>query len=105
MCYYLESIMRRNLTRVLVVLSLLMFATCAAAADVVGRWKTIDDQTKQAKSIVEISRAADGTYTGRIVELLRPSRPNPNVTNDPIFIKSKLISPATIAGTGKERIL
>ncbi|HLM52516.1 MAG TPA: DUF2147 domain-containing protein [Pseudoxanthomonas sp.] len=54
-----------------------MLATSAAAADVVGRWRTIDDQTKQAKSIVEISRAADGTYTGRIVELLRPSRPNP----------------------------
>ena len=42
-----------------------------------GRWKTIDDATGKAKSIVEISQAANGTLTGRIVELLDPSRPNP----------------------------
>lgn len=49
----------------------------ANAADATGRWKTIDDQTGKPKSIVEISRAADGSYTGKIVELLNPSKPNP----------------------------
>ncbi len=49
----------------------------AFASDPTGRWKTIDDETGQPKSIVEIRRGGDGTYTGRIVELLNPSRPNP----------------------------
>jgi len=43
----------------------------------VGKWRTIDDETGRAKSIVEIQRQTDGTYTGRIIELLNPSRPNP----------------------------
>ena len=58
-------------------LGLLAAAMPALAADPTGRWKTIDDETGQAKSIVEIRREADGAYTGRIVELLNPSRPNP----------------------------
>jgi len=48
-----------------------------ASDAVTGRWKTIDDETGQAKSIVQVDRASNGTYTGRIVELLNPSRPNP----------------------------
>jgi len=49
----------------------------ALAADAVGRWRTIDDETGQAKSIVEIERNAEGIYSGRIIELFNPSRPNP----------------------------
>ncbi len=50
----------------------------ALAADPAeGRWKTIDDQTGQAKSVVEIKQNANGTLSGRIVELLNPSKPNP----------------------------
>jgi len=49
----------------------------ALAADAAGRWRTIDDETGEAKSIVEIERSADGLYSGRIVELFNPSRPNP----------------------------
>ena len=56
----------------------LALAMPALAADpAVGRWKTIDGDTGQAKSIVEISQNADGSLSGRIVELLNPSRPNP----------------------------
>jgi len=47
------------------------------AADAVGRWRTIDDETGQPKSIVEIERSAEGIYSGKIVELFNPSRPNP----------------------------
>src|SRR5690606_20923941 len=65
-------------SRLLVAAGLLALCLPALAADpAVGRWKTIDDQTGQAKSIVEITQGADGTLTGRIVELLNPSRPNP----------------------------
>lgn len=43
-----------------------------------GRWKTIDDETGQAKSIVEISRASDGTLSGTVVEILQSDKgPNP----------------------------
>ncbi|TYT25157.1 DUF2147 domain-containing protein [Luteimonas viscosa] len=56
---------------------LLALAPALAADPAEGRWKTIDDETGQAKSIVEIAQAADGTLGGRIVELLNPSKPNP----------------------------
>jgi uncharacterized protein (DUF2147 family) len=42
----------------------------------VGRWKTIDDHTGKAKSIVEI-REQNGTLTGTIVTLLNPPTPHP----------------------------
>lgn len=40
-----------------------------AAGSPVGKWKTIDDETKKAKSIVEIYEQ-DGLLYGRILELL-----------------------------------
>ena len=44
----------------------------------VGRWKTIDDATGKAKSIVEIHRAKDGSHAGRVVEILdTKDGPNP----------------------------
>jgi uncharacterized protein (DUF2147 family) len=52
-----------------------LLATAADPAE--GRWKTIDDETGQAKSIVEITQGDNGALSGRIVELLNPSRPNP----------------------------
>ena len=43
-----------------------------------GRWKTIDDETGKVKSIVEISKAANGTLQGKVVEVLSSDRgPNP----------------------------
>jgi len=65
-------------SRLLVAVGLLALCLPALAADpAVGRWKTIDDETGQAKSIVEITQGANGTLSGRIVELLNPSKPNP----------------------------
>lgn len=56
----------------------LLAAGVASAADpVVGRWKTIDGETGKPKSYVEITQAANGTLSGRIVELINPSKPNP----------------------------
>ena len=69
--------MRNKLLATLLILPLLGASLSAAATDATGRWKTIDNETGKAKSIVEISRAANGTLTGRIVELLNPSKPNP----------------------------
>lgn len=39
----------------------------------VGTWKSIDDETGEAKSLIEISET-DGVFSGRIVEILNPER-------------------------------
>ncbi len=37
---------------------------------IVGKWKTVDDETGEAKSIVEVFQKADGRYYGKISKLL-----------------------------------
>ncbi|KAF1698943.1 hypothetical protein CSC62_03110 [Pseudoxanthomonas jiangsuensis] len=70
--------MRKTLLAALAATPLMLASLAAIAADpVVGRWKTIDGDTGRPKSYVEISQAANGVLTGRIVELINPSRPNP----------------------------
>ncbi|MXR35442.1 DUF2147 domain-containing protein [Craterilacuibacter sinensis] len=41
----------------------------ALAAGVVGTWKTIDDETKQPKALVQISESAGGELSGKIIKL------------------------------------
>ena len=54
----------------------LFFATLSYA-QIEGKWKTIDDETGQAKSIIQIYKASNGQYYGKIVQLLqKPSNPN-----------------------------
>lgn len=71
--------MRKTFKTLLLALPLCVAALSAQAADsAVGRWKTIDDRTGNVKSIVEISQAANGTLSGRVVEILQSDRgPNP----------------------------
>lgn len=46
-------------------------------AQIEGKWKTIDDETGKAKSIVEIWKKADGKYYGKISQLLiKPENAN-----------------------------
>ena len=50
------------------VLLLLAAATEAQSpSSAVGRWKTIDDATGKAKSVVEIYQAKDGRLAGKVV--------------------------------------
>ncbi|WP_080780431.1 DUF2147 domain-containing protein [Chryseobacterium phocaeense] len=59
------------LTFVLSLFSVLSFA------QIEGKWKTIDDETKQAKSVVEIYKKSDGKYYGKVSQLLiKPANPN-----------------------------
>lgn len=70
--------MRKILLAACMAAPLMALSLSAAAADAVGRWKTIDSDTGKAKSIVEITRNAEGVYSGRIVEILHSDRgPNP----------------------------
>ncbi|PRD54782.1 DUF2147 domain-containing protein [Sphingobacterium gobiense] len=45
-------------------------ATAQNSQNIVGKWKTIDDETGEAKSIVEVFQKADGKYYGKISKLL-----------------------------------
>jgi uncharacterized protein (DUF2147 family) len=52
-------------------LMLSSISICSFAANedlLVGKWKTIDDQTGYSRADVEIRKKADGTYEGIIVE-------------------------------------
>ena len=70
--------MRKTLMAAMLAVPLMALSLVASAADpVVGRWKTIDSETGKPKSFVEITQAANGTISGRIVELINPSKPNP----------------------------
>ena len=53
--------------------SILMSTLFVNAQSVIGRWKTIDDKTKEAKSIVEIFER-NGKIYGRVVEILNPAK-------------------------------
>jgi uncharacterized protein (DUF2147 family) len=58
--------------RTIISFFLLIFISLASFAQVekiVGRWKTIDDDGKTAKSIVYIYKATNGKYYGKIEKL------------------------------------
>lgn len=57
----------------LVSLAIIFISTLSLNAQtVVGKWKTFDDKTKEAKSIVEITER-DGKIYGKVVEILNPA--------------------------------
>jgi len=63
------------------ILTLFMVCTAYAQAPIVGKWKTIDDETNEPKSIVKIFEK-DGKYYGTIVELFRKPGEEPNPVCD-----------------------
>lgn len=74
------------LTASLVVLTVMT----AMAQDVTGKWQTIDDDTGEAKSIVEIYKQ-DGKIYGKIVEILNPAKKNSKCDKCPGADKNKPI--------------
>lgn len=69
--------MRKYLFTVLFVAVAGIFST---QAQVTGRWKTIDDETKEAKSIVEVYEK-DGKIYGKVVEILNPAKKDSKCQN------------------------
>jgi uncharacterized protein (DUF2147 family) len=59
------------MVKILLLGSTLAFVSpiCFSQYQIVGRWKTLDDKTGEAKSIIEISEK-NGEFFGQIVELL-----------------------------------
>jgi hypothetical protein len=71
--------MRNVLTGLLI---LLASAPLMAQGTITGKWKTIDDNTGEARSIVEILEQ-EGKVFGRVVKIF----PRPNVEPDPVCKK------------------
>ncbi|MGQ3467235.1 DUF2147 domain-containing protein, partial [Xanthomonas campestris] len=82
----------------IVALPLAAASLLAQAADSpVGRWKTIDDETGKPKSVVQIEQAANGTLSGKVVEILQSNHgPNPTCDKCDGALKGKPIKGMTI---------
>lgn len=68
--------MKKKLISLLLLSFLFPLFSFAQSAGIVGKWKTIDDETGKPKSIVEIFKDGE-TIKGKIVELINPTEPNP----------------------------
>jgi uncharacterized protein (DUF2147 family) len=62
--------MRNTITAALFFMTTVFFAQ---SQGVTGKWKTIDDQTGEAKSIIEIYEKSGKVY-GKVTEILNPAR-------------------------------
>lgn len=51
-----------------------LFGLFIYAQSPIGVWKTIDDETKEEKSYVEIYEADNGNLEGKVVKILTPGR-------------------------------
>ncbi len=58
----------------LALLLLLMFSSSSFGQTISGKWKTIDDETGEEKSIVQIWKAKDGLFYGKIMKLFDESK-------------------------------
>lgn len=78
---------------VLFVISFIFISVFVNAQSIVGKWKTIDDESGEAKSVVEIYKGGDGKYYGKIVKLfLKPGEDqNPKCTECDDHRKNKPI--------------
>ncbi|QIL20416.1 DUF2147 domain-containing protein [Thermomonas sp. HDW16] len=64
--------------RILLIALLSLPLLAQAQESPAGRWKTIDDATGKTKSIVEIHQTRDGSFAGRVAEILdTKDGPNP----------------------------
>ncbi len=60
----------------------------ACAQSVLGKWKTVDDNSGEARSIVEIAES-DGKVYGKIIKLF----PQPDIDPDPVCDKCEASDP------------
>ena len=61
----------------ILVVMLLLLTFSVNGQQIVGQWKTIDDETKKERSIVEIYKVGD-RYAGKIIKLQRSLEDDPD---------------------------
>lgn len=71
-------------------LCLFALASTAEAQSVLGKWKTFDDKTGEAKSIIEITERSGKIY-GKVIKLLNPAMQNKKCESCPDGDKGKPI--------------
>lgn len=77
--------------KILLTFSLIVLTVLAAnAQNVTGKWKTIDDKTGEAKSIVELYKV-NGKVYGKVVEILNPAKKKATCDECPGSAKGKPI--------------
>lgn len=77
--------------RILSTLIFLLISNIALAnPDIVGLWKTIDDETHEAKSIVRIYKHQD-KYYGRVVELFKNKSAKAKIDGEPQILGLDII--------------
>lgn len=74
----------------LILVSCLHVPFCYAADDIVGFWTTVDDETKQAKSIVQIYEY-NNKYYGRVVDLFKNKEATAKLNKNPKIIGLDII--------------
>ena len=90
----------------LAIILLCLIADLTLAQSVIGKWKTIDDNTGEARSIVDVFERGGKVY-GRISKLFRKPGENPDPvcdeceTNDPRYLK-KIIGMEFMEGLIKD---
>lgn len=72
-------------SKILITLVGTLFMSTAYSADISGKWKTVDDTTGYSRADVEMTKNADGTYSGKIVTI----RPLPDKPLEPLCIHCK----------------
>ena len=65
--------MIKTATILLVLVITSSFAFSQNANDVIGKWKTIDDETGEAKSIVELYKVGN-KLQGKVIQILNPAK-------------------------------
>jgi|TARA_B110000967_G_scaffold202027_1_gene240164 uncharacterized protein (DUF2147 family) len=68
---------KRGLSGHILVVMLLLCAFSVKGQQVIGQWKTIDDETKKERSVVEIYKVGD-RYAGKIIKLVRGLEDDPD---------------------------
>lgn len=74
--------------RLILVASLLLLTITVSSQNVLGKWKTFDDATGDAKSIVEITER-NGKIYGKVIKLLNPKMANMKCKDCPGADKDK----------------
>ncbi len=72
--------MKRKFFSGLLFLGMMMLGTSAFSQSVYGKWKTIDDETGEPKSIVEIYEDGGKVY-GKVVEILNKDKQDAKCTD------------------------
>lgn len=70
-------------TYLLAILTLFIFVSASVNKSITGNWKTIDDETGKAKSVVKLYKKSNGKLYGKIIKLYRAKGEDP----DPICDK------------------